>query len=131
MRLKQYLALLQNIVYSRQEITVERFLVQEVMPDREGLIEGRLRFWDESLLEFVEVLQAKGIVLVKTNYTYHYQNADIELIFRYDNAPHHPEVATFPHHKHTKTAIETATPPHLGDVLKEIDQILYESKHGA
>jgi hypothetical protein len=53
------------------------------------------------------------------------QNDD--LIFRYDNAPHYPEVDTFPHHKHTKTSIETATPPHLGDVLREIDQLLYES----
>ena len=126
MRLKQYLTLIHNIIQSRQETVVDHFLVQEVMPDREGLIEGRIRFWDQLLLQFVEVLQARGLVLVKTDYAYHYQDANDELIFRYDNAPHHPTVATFPHHKHTKTTIEESQPPHLGDVLKEIDRILYE-----
>jgi hypothetical protein len=45
-----------------------------------------------------------------------------QLIFRYDNAPHHPEIVTYPHHKHTPTAIELASPPHLVQVLQEIGQ---------
>ena len=47
------------------------------------------------------------------------------MIFRYDNAPHHPEVTTHPHHKHTATGVEAATPPDLSDVLREIDAHLY------
>ena len=52
-------------------------------------------------------------------------------IFRYDNAPHHPNVATFPHHKHVVTprqqeeSIEPATPPHFNEVLREIERVLY------
>ena len=32
-------------------------------------------------------------------YSYHIQKND-ELIIRWDNAPHHKHLATFPHHKH-------------------------------
>ena len=33
-------------------------------------------------------------------YAYHWQRANGELIARWDNAPHHPQLSTFPHHKH-------------------------------
>ena len=125
MRLKQHLELIHTILNARQEITVESFYWQETVPGREGIIEVRLRFWDGSLLEFVEVLIEHGVVLVKTDYAYHYQDAQNQLIFRYDNAPHHPDIITHPHHKHTVQSIEPATPPHLGDILQEIDQTLY------
>lgn len=125
MRLKQHLELIQDILYSRQEITVETFRLQETVPGREGIIEGRLRFWDGSLLEFVEVLVEHGVVLIKTDYAYHYQSAEDQLVFRYDNAPHHPEITTHPHHKHIPTGIEPATAPHIGGVLQEIDNYLY------
>jgi hypothetical protein len=76
-------------------------------------------------LEFTETLTEQGVVLIKTDYAYHYQDAEDTLIFRYDNAPHHPEVATHPHHKHASTGVEAASLPHLNDVLHEIDQHLY------
>ena len=125
MRLRQHLELIQNIINSRQEIVIDSFQVQEIVPGREGVIQARLRFWDGSLLEFVEVLIEHGFVLIKTDYAYHYQDANGQIVFRYDNAPHHPEVTTHPHHKHTPNAIESATPPHLADVLQEIDKWLY------
>ena len=34
------------------------------------------------------------------NYSYHWQNEKGELIIRWDNAPHHKEIKTYPHHKH-------------------------------
>jgi len=33
-------------------------------------------------------------------YSYHYQDGNGKVIFRYDMAPHHIEIETFPHHKH-------------------------------
>ncbi|MBI1878622.1 MAG: hypothetical protein HYR94_10415 [Chloroflexi bacterium] len=123
---------IQNILYSRKEITIEYFRVREIMPGQAGIIEGRLRFWDSSLLEFTETLTEQGVVLIKTDYAYHYQDAMDTLIFRYDNAPHHAEIATHPHHKHASTGVEAANPPHLNDVLHEIDQYLYlKSSSGA
>lgn len=34
-------------------------------------------------------------------YSYHWERRHIDgKLYRFDNAPHHPEVATFPHHLH-------------------------------
>lgn len=33
-------------------------------------------------------------------YRFHYADAENQLVFRHVNAPHHPELETFPHHKH-------------------------------
>lgn len=125
MRLRQHLNLIFDIVASRGDAKVERLLTEETIPNYQGIVEGRLRFWDGSLLEFVEVLEMRGVVLHKIDYAYHYQDKDAQLIFRYDNAPHHTSISTFPHHKHVRQQIESAKPPHLGDVLREVDQHLY------
>jgi hypothetical protein len=130
MRLKQHISRIQAILYSRQEITINSFRVHEIVPNQSGIIEGRLGFWDNSLLEFSEFLVTRGTVLVKTDYAYHYQDTHNNLIFRYDNAPHHPEISSHPHHKHTPLGIESARPPHLNDVLREIDQHLYPTDDG-
>jgi len=125
MRLRRYLERLHDTIYSRREIKVEYFRVEEVLADRLGAIEGRLRFYDDSLLEFTETVIERGIVLVKTDYAYHYQRADGTLVFRYDNAPHHPEVPTFPDHIHIEERVEAAEAPDLSEVLRRIDELLY------
>lgn len=131
MDLHRYLTRVYSLITSRQEIDVERLFADETIPGREGTFEGRLRFWDGSLLELIETLVVRGFVVVKIDYSYHYQDRADQLIFRYDNAPHHPEVATFPHHKHLfdeqnrRETIVAAAPPHLHDVLREIDQHIY------
>jgi len=57
-----------------------------------------------------------------------HQRADGTLVFRYDNVPHHPEIVTFPHHKHVGETITAARPPDLSEVLREIDGLLYATQ---
>jgi len=131
MDLHRYLIRVYSLVTSRQDIDVERIYTDETIPGREGTFEGRLRFWDGSLLEFVETLVVRGFLIVKTDYAYHYQDSEDQIIFRYDNAPHHPEIATFPHHKHffdkqnRRETFIAAALPDLHAVLREIDEHLY------
>ena len=125
MRLRRHLSQVQDLLATREEIVVEQFRSRENLTGRELLIQGRLRFWDGSLLEFSEALIEQGVVLLKTDYSYHYQGSDGTLVFRYDNAPHHRHVSTFPHHKHMGNDVLDSKPPHLIDVLREIDAILY------
>ena len=126
MQLRRHLTVVQNIITSRDEIVVEQLTVRETIPGREGFVGGRLRFYDGSMLEFIEVLVEEVFILQKTEYTYHFQDRNDKLIFRYDNAPHYPELLTFPHHKHRPDGVESAEPPHLGDILREIDSYLYD-----
>ena len=44
------------------------------------------------------------------------------MIFRYDNAPHHAEVSTFPHHKHEGDDIKESPEIILYQALLEIAQ---------
>lgn len=60
----------------------------------------RLRFWDGSLLQVKEALAVRALAIVKVRYNYHYQRADGTQIFRYDNAPHYPDLPGFPEHKY-------------------------------
>jgi len=109
---------------------IEDLRVRTVLPNLSANITGRLRFWDGSLLEFVEAAEQRGALVEKTDYAYHFQDADDRLVFPYDNSPRHPEISTHPHHKHTGTTagqderLEAAFPPHLGNVLREIDSYL-------
>ena len=127
MRLKRHLRRLQDTIYSRREIEVEHLRIEEALPDRMGAIESRLRFYDGSLLEFDETLITKRLILVKTDYSYHYQRADGSLVFRYDSAPHHPELPGSPCHKHIGEQVVPTDPPDLSEVLREIDGFLYGS----
>jgi len=47
------------------------------------------------------------------------------VIFRYDNAPHFPNLPTAPHHKHIgETEVNAVIVPDLQSVLKEIEAII-------
>ena len=48
---------------------------------------------------------------------------DGNLIFRYDNAPHH-HISSFPHHKHLPEEIEESKEKGLIEVLKEIEMLV-------
>ena len=54
-------------------------------------------------------------------YAYHWQAKNRNIIIRWDNALHHPNLKTFPHHKHSPGLTES-TSMNLEDVLKEISQ---------
>ena len=73
------------------------------------------------MMEFVNV----KIAVDRYKYSYHYQDSEETLIFRYDMAPHHQELSTCPHHKHLANdqVVETGAPS-FADVLEEIERIV-------
>jgi hypothetical protein len=89
--------------------------------DFNGLIRGRVIFWDDSFLDLYEVISTELGYPVRVSYAYSYlRNA--QRVFRYDNAPHHPEVITYPHHKHLgpQDRLAPTDQPSLNHVLAEI-----------
>ena len=93
--------------------------------DFNGLIHCRVTFWDGSFLDIYEVVSTELGYPVRINYAYTYLRDD-QRVFRYDNAPHHPEVATHPHHKHIgpKDRLAPADQPNLGQIFTEIEVLL-------
>ena len=126
-RLHRYLSRLQDTILSRQEIEVEaiEILDRSDRPGQASEFYARLRFYDGSELYVVEKLIVERYTIIKSRYSYQYQRENSDLILRYDNVPHHPDIETHPHHKHIGDDVVAAQPPDLSDVLHEIDGILY------
>ncbi len=97
---------------------VERYEEKILAPDRVNL-RIRIRFHSGKLLEVNEALTTQGKQMIHLGYRYHFQDRDNNLIFRYDNTPHFPEIETFPHHKHTKNDVIDSDIPKLSDIFKE------------
>jgi len=124
--LNRYFNRLYDTIISRDYIEVE-YLVFDSLPMSRGSIEGRLIFPSESLLEFFEVVLLRKNKIKKIRYAYHYQNKDGEIIFRYDNSPHYPDINTYPHHKHVGSQIEPAEIHDLSEILREIEESIFDS----
>ena len=57
----------------------------------------------------------------KNKYSYHWQDAQNQLIFRWDNAPHHRHLSTFPHHRHEGRTVHENPRVAIHEVLAEIE----------
>ena len=93
--------------------------------DYNGVIRCRVIFWDGSFLDIYEVVSTELGYPVRLHYAYTYLRAG-QRMFRYDNAPHHPEIITHPHHKHIGPydRLAPADQPSLSQVLTEIEDWL-------
>ena len=83
-----------------------------------GFIKGHITFVDGSTLEFSEQLPTEQ------KFRLHYMDAQNDLIARWDSAPHHKEVSTFPFHKHTSRGVEGHKAITLLEALGEIAKML-------
>jgi hypothetical protein len=125
--LNRYLHRLYDTIISRGYVEIERLDFDE-LSGRQGIIEGRLKFHDGSLLDFDEVIIFRNEQIIKLRYAYHYQNESGKVIFRYDNAPHYPNILTYPHHKHVGSAVEPAQVLDLSEILREIEQLIFNAE---
>ena len=87
-------------------------------------LKGRLLIIDSSILEIAIFATESRKTLSIEKYRLHYMNSTGQMLFRYDNAPHHPEIDSYPHHKHTFDKIMPSTMPSLKDILNEISAII-------
>jgi hypothetical protein len=105
--------------YTAADFVSETHMNFETRSGGQGYLKGRIVFADGSELHFSEYLDRKGNTVEKLMPTYHYQNADREMIFRYDNSQHRP-LLPYPDHKHTPDQVVCTLAPTLEDVLYEI-----------
>lgn len=115
------------------ESVKERLLTDSVVTsfqirrERHTVIDGHLRvrvsIVDGSLLEFSEYLErTPEDQLQVVVYSYHWESADGNLIFRWDNTPHYPALPAFPHHVHDGRS-GTTFPGKPMDIFAVLDQI--------
>ena len=56
-------------------------------------------------------------------YAYHVSKG-LQLVIRWDNAPHHRQIRTFPHHKHLKDAILESKEVTIEEILEELEKMI-------
>lgn len=97
-----YLAHIKALIVLNPQVAHWTIVREEEQGDR-GLLRYRLTLKDNSLLEMFEffIVTAAGVQVTK--YRFHWQSADGQLQKRWNNAAHHPEIATYPHHVHDCT----------------------------
>lgn len=71
------------------------------------------------MLELNEAVVAEGGNIIHLGYRYHLQDAQNNLVFRYDNTPHFPETESFPHHKHVPDKVAAVEQPSILKVIEE------------
>ncbi len=80
----------------------------------------RVVFTDESVLFAREYFDPD-----ERHYAFHWQNKENRMITRWDNAPHHHDISTFPHHKHSNEGISESTEISLHEVIEIIGKTLH------
>jgi len=83
-----------------------------------AFVQGKLEFRDGSCLFFKEFVDLQE-TLEKLSYSFHYQDRENKLIFRYDNAKHKPDLG-YSNHKHINKQIIPSAVPELAEIMIEI-----------
>lgn len=120
MLLTEYLSGLIKTIdeYSKSEYVLTSEIKIDARTEKIGLIKGAVMFIEDSKLFFTEYLDLRYKV-EKLTYSFHYQDKNNNLIFRYDNAVH-SSAGNFQNHKHIGSNIIRSEIPELRDVLEEI-----------
>jgi len=87
-------------------------------------LKGQITIMDSSTLEISIFATESSEKLTIDKYRMHYMNNAGQMVFRYDNSPHHSEIDTHPHHKHTAGEIRPSNMPSIKDILNEISAII-------
>ncbi len=108
---------------------VEDFqIVRERMTDNDGHIRVRMTLINDNLMEFSEYIQRlEGDIQVVT-YSYHCTDSFCNLIIRWDNTPHFPDLDEFPHHKHIgcPETVQAGQPMNIFKVFNELMLLITE-----
>jgi len=79
-------------------------------------LKAKLSLFDGTIL-WVREVWSKGRIEA---YSYYWLRPDNSVIIGWDNAPHHKEIISFPHHKHLSNKVEPSSQRNLGEVLSFI-----------
>lgn len=120
--LQSYLRQIRDAITAFPGVEVERYR-EELLTATRANVRIRLRLADNSFLEISEALVVEEGTLRWISYRYHWQDAAGRLILRYDDAPHHAEIESFPHHKHIGETVVASQRPALPDLLTEIQRV--------
>lgn len=117
----EYLAHVKALIVMNHQVIHWAATREEAQRDA-GLFRYRLMLLDGSVIEMFENFRIMQNEVKVMKYSFHWQDSTGRLRMRWDNAPHHPEVTTHPHHVHAGS--ETNVMPHDPVTVEEILNII-------
>lgn len=84
-----------------------------------GYLKMTLQLVDGSTLHAREYVDES-----ERHYSFHWQDEKSQVLVRWDNAPHHPDLPSFPHHRHEGAKVTESKPATLADVLETLETML-------
>lgn len=129
--LENYLKKLDDFILAADEIVdieIIRRSIWDTELEKIAIYRYKIHLYDGSLVELTErLVEGKG-ELRRSKYRFHWQTRDGLLIKRWDNAKHHPEISTFPHHLHDGEE-ENVVPHKEPDGLEILSLVIGELSH--
>lgn len=113
----EYLAQVKALIVMNSQVVHWAAAREEAQGDA-GLFRYKLILRDGGQIEMFERFRVMKEGVRVTKYSFHWQDAGGELRRRWDNAPHHPEVPTHPHHVHDGS--ETNVVPHAPITVEKV-----------
>ncbi len=113
-----YLNNVKSVIRGLKDAYTERYEEVILEYDRVNL-RIRIRFLSGYLLELNEAIILEAEHIKHLDYRYHFQDRENDLVFRYDNTPHFPNIGSFPHHKHVKANVISSVKPSILKVIEE------------
>lgn len=117
----EYLAQVKALIVMNDQVMHWTAAREEAQGDA-GLFRYKLMLRDGSVIEMFENFRIVEEAVKVRKYSFHWQDGAGRLRMRWDNAPHHPEVATHPHHVHAGS--ESNVMPHDPVTVEEILSII-------
>ena len=123
-RIADYFSFFLEAIEENMWVRNEEISFREIS-EKEGYIRGTLYLhggYNLHVAEYVTIKQSKPIAI---KYRYQLQALDSRFTVRWDNAPHHKTIDSFPHHKHCRNGETVASViDNISDVLNSLDKEL-------
>jgi hypothetical protein len=124
---RDYYASLQSAIHSLSHVLGSDVRFEEIDVN-ECYIKGVL-----TLIGGFELHIAEYVITdpdpTRPKYRYHLQTTNGNMVSRWDNAPHHPNLSTFPDHRHDDGGgVHPAPPMNVADVLDAVLQFIMPSQ---
>jgi hypothetical protein len=126
LRIEDYFQTVETLIQT-SDLVQSYNLTPDKRDTYEGFLKAEVVFTDQSIL-FIREFSSVETIIDRDMYSYQYMDSTNNLIFRYDNTPHHQKLnlPTFPHHKHSGSEenVIASSAPFLAEVLQEIAAIM-------
>jgi Family of unknown function (DUF6516) len=104
------------IINEFEDIIEAKQILTQRQDNRIMELRVRLTLIDKTILEITEIFVFD---FNKRKYSFQWMEENYDLKIRWDNAPHHRQIATFPHHKHIlqEENVQESEEPTIEEIL--------------